>query len=125
MVTTEDAVAPAPPTVGWIVHYRLNEYDAVDINRRRDDFAAFQRLHRSDPSAYPAPGDAGATGHVAHVGNRAAAGQVYPAVVVATWGTTPGCAVNLQVVLDGTDTYWATSRCGGDADGQWSWPPRV
>jgi hypothetical protein len=31
--------------------------------------------------------------------------------------------VNLQVVLDGNDHYWATSRIQGDEPGQWRWPP--
>jgi len=106
------------PTIGRIVHYTLTEQDAEAINRRRADFAAFQRSH-----AHPhEPGQPGATGHQAHVGNPAAAGQVFPASVVRTFG---GAAVNLQVQLDGTDTYWATSRVEGAEPGQWSWPPRV
>ncbi|GAA4560510.1 hypothetical protein [Planotetraspora kaengkrachanensis] len=32
---------------------------------------------------------------------------------------------NLQVLLDGNDAYWATSRTEGDEPGRWSWPPRV
>jgi hypothetical protein len=27
--------------------------------------------------------------------------------------------------LDGTDTYWATSRTEGAGDGHWAWPPRT
>jgi hypothetical protein len=48
-------------------------------------------------------------------------GQAYPAMVVRVFG---GPNVNLQVWLDGNDTYWATSRGEGDGDGCWSWPPR-
>lgn len=95
------------PSVGRIVHYKLSEVDAEAINRRRDDF----------DTANP-----GATGFQAHIGNRAEAGQTFPATVVRTFG---GDAVNLQVSLDGTDTYWATSRTPGDDPGQWCWPPRV
>ncbi len=106
------------PTVGRIVHYQLSEYDAADINRRRSDADAFRRANpRPDQ-----PGELGATGHVMHVGNHAAEGQVCPAIVVRTFG---GDAANLQVLLDGTDTYWATSRTEGDQPGQWSWPARV
>jgi len=50
-----------------------------------------------------------------------AEGEQYPAVVVRTFG---GTTVNLHVLLDGNDTYWATSRMEGDDPGQWSWPPR-
>lgn len=95
------------PTLGRIVHYVLSEADAEAVNRRRDDF----------DTATP-----GHTGLQAHVGNRAEAGQVFPATVVRTFG---GDAANLQVSLDGTDTYWATSRQEGDQPGTWCWPPRV
>jgi hypothetical protein len=52
----------------------------------------------------------------------AGAGHKYPAVVVSTFG---GEAVNLQVLLDGPDSFWATSRHEGDEPGTWAWPPRV
>jgi hypothetical protein len=106
------------PTIGRIVHYQLSDHDAADINRRRADAEAYRLANpRPDQS-----GDPGASGHVAHVGNRAAAGDCYPAVVVRTFG---GTAANLSVLLDGTDTFWATSRGEGDQPGQWVWPPRV
>ncbi|MEU6279723.1 hypothetical protein [Streptomyces sp. NPDC047028] len=64
------------------------------------------------------------TGFVGHVGNHSAAGDVYPAVIVRVWGeSTITC--NLQVLLDGTDTYWATSRAEGTEAGTWAWPERV
>jgi len=47
-------------------------------------------------------------------GNHVAARDVYPAVVVRD-----GNSVNLQVLLDGPDSYWATSCAEGDAPGQW------
>ncbi|MGW1059367.1 hypothetical protein [Micromonospora rubida] len=97
------------PTIGRIVHYTLTEQDAEAINRRRADFA----------DSLPAN-----TGFQAHVGNHAEAGQTFPAEVVRTFG---GSAVNLQVRLDGSDTYWATSRTEGEPDKQgcWIWPPRT
>lgn len=98
-----------PPTPGRIVLYRLTDADANLITQRR--------------------GTAGP-------GNPVAAGQAYPAMVVRTFGG--GDAVNLQVLLDGFDTYWATSREQGEPPagekqatpgnippGTWCWPPRV
>ncbi|MEU9400531.1 hypothetical protein [Streptomyces sp. NPDC048242] len=103
---------PEPkPSVGRIVHYRLTEHDANDINRRRKDFTTSGTAQER-------------TGVVGHVGNHAAEGDVYPAVIVRVWNeSTTTC--NLQVLLDGTDTYWATSRAEGAEPGRWSWPPRA
>jgi hypothetical protein len=100
-------------TIGWIVHYTLSEQDAEQINRRRSDYVAFLR-HRHEGSVE--------TGFQGHVGNSAAAGEVYPAIVVRTFG---GDYVNLQVLLDGSDSYWATSRREGEGPNTWSWPPKV
>lgn len=107
-----------PPTLGRVVLYTLTEGDAAQINKRRKDFAAFQKTIFGNS---PAPGELGATGHVGHVGNLATVGDVCPAMVVRIWGT----CCNLQVLLDGTDTFWATSRSEGDKPGSWAWPPRV
>lgn len=96
------------PSIGRIVHYQLTEHDAEAINRRRKDFSESRSGDQK-------------TGFISHVGNDAAAGDVLPAVIVRVWGT----ACNLQVLLDGTDTYWATSRNEGADKGQWSWPERV
>lgn len=106
------------PTIGHIVHYTLTAADAQAINKRRSDFDAFRQTLAGTPD----PGHRGATGHVAHLGNQATAGDVSPAVVVRTFG---GAEANLQVLLDGTDTYWATSRTEGDQPGFWAWPPRA
>jgi hypothetical protein len=110
------------PTIGHIVHYKLSEQDALEINRRRADYRAFEASHRHPHE----PGQPPATGHVAHVGNSAAAGEVCPAVVVRIFApNSPHLVVNLQVLLDGTDAYWATSRKEGDEPGQWAWPARA
>ncbi|HEY0638391.1 MAG TPA: DUF2604 domain-containing protein [Pseudonocardiaceae bacterium] len=62
-------------------------------------------------------------------GNRVLAGDVYPAVIVHVWGDQPDSACNLQVLLDGPGTYWATSRQQAEEDtgtpGRWHWPPRA
>jgi hypothetical protein len=84
------------PAIGRIVLYRLNEDDARRIQQQRS--------------------------HDGTTGNLAAAGRVQPAIVVASFGDE---ALNLQVLLDGPDSYWATSRHEGDGPGTWAWPPRV
>lgn len=90
--------------IGEIVLYTLKEYDAEAINRRRADAVT---------------NNAGSqmSGFVAHTGNVAREGQVFPAFVVAEFG---GATKNLHVLLDGNDTYWATSRGEGDGPGHWS-----
>lgn len=97
------------PSIGRIVHYRLSADDAADINRRRSDF---QR----------GPGYADRTGYTGHVGNEALEGALAPAVIVRAFDDTD--TVNLQVLLDGNDTFWATSRREGNDVGQWTWPVR-
>ncbi|MEU4558530.1 hypothetical protein AB0F72_09070 [Actinoplanes sp. NPDC023936] len=101
------------PSIGRIVHYKLNAADADAINRCRADFAEKR-----------ASEGAGSTGFQAHVGNSAEAGQVFPATIVRVFDSEGGTS-NLQVTLDGNDTYWATSRRNGDDEGTWAWPPRV
>lgn len=104
-------------TIGRIVHYKLNQGDAdIIINKRRADFEV---LRRSGVLTGTGPG------WQARVGNGVNAGDVYPAMVVRRWGDTPESCIQLQVFLDGNDTYWATSVNEGDGERQWSWPPRV
>ncbi|GHA01607.1 hypothetical protein ACFOOM_12040 [Streptomyces echinoruber] len=99
------------PTIGRIVHYRLTEHDASDINRRREDW---QRMG----------GEHNQAGIVGHVGNHVSEGDLFPAVIVRVWNeSTVTC--NLQVLLDGIDTYWATSRAEGTESGTWAWPERA
>lgn len=105
------------PTIGRIVHYRLSEYDAATINRRRSDASEKIDWHRALKS-----------GAMVHVGNRVEAGHVYPAMIVRVWSDSPApnTAVNLQVFLDGTDVFWATSTSVDDGDGKtksrFTWP---
>ncbi|MEU3979583.1 hypothetical protein AB0F77_05645 [Streptomyces sp. NPDC026672] len=99
----------ASPTIGRTVHYRVTQYDAERINKRRKD-------------AYKSGAYAEENGTIAHVGNDVAEGQIFPAVVVRVWS---GDLVNLQVLMDGNDTYWATSRSEGEDPGQWAWPKVV
>ncbi|TXS36918.1 hypothetical protein [Streptomyces sp. OR43] len=102
------------PSPGRIVLYTLTEHEAAAINRQRRNYHESKSAHES-------------TGLVGHVGNHAAAGDVYPAIIVRVWDeSTVTC--NLRVLLDGADTHWATS-CEQDEDGHrggsWHWPERV
>lgn len=101
------------PSPGRVVLYELTRADAAEINKRRADFGAYRRdIDYRD------------TGHVAHAGNPVSGGESYPAVIVRVWADGESAPVNLQVLLDGSDTFWATSRGQGDAPGQWREPPR-
>ena len=84
------------PTIGRIVHYTLSDIDATLIQGRRS--------------------------HVGTSANMVAAGQTFPAIVVRTYDG--GTGVNLRVMLDGDDTYWATSRTQGEpgTPATWAWP---
>lgn len=101
------------PTIGRIVHYKLAQWDVDAINKRRQDARDHYQGHVE-----------GATGVQVHVGNEVREGDVFPALIVRTWGATPESAVQLQVFLDGNDTYWASSRAHGETAGQFTWPNR-
>jgi hypothetical protein len=100
------------PTKGRIVWYVLSADDAAAINKQRKD--AFEHLayHRSN-----------AIGVMVHFGNEAKEGAIYPAMVVETWGDKPDSYVNLKVELDGSDSFWATSRKVGEGPGTYHWMP--
>lgn len=95
------------PALGRHVLYRLSADDADRINRYRADYTSSAKNTR--------------TGFIGHVGNQAAEGVVCPALIVRVWDE-PEPTCNLQVFLDGTDTYWATSRKEGTDVAQWMWP---
>ena len=84
------------PSIGRIVQYTLTEQDASAIYIGRSN----------------------------RHGNTAEAGDIYPAMIVRVWADTPTetTAVNLQVFVDGNDTYWATSRHQGEGPGCWVSP---
>jgi hypothetical protein len=113
-------------TIGRTVLYTLSEQDAEQINRRRTSGASIK--HRMD--SFNARGDAWMgeggwpIGAQAHIGNTVSAGDVFPMTVVRVWDKASGC-INGQVLLDGNDTYWATSRHGGTEPGTWAWPEQV
>ncbi len=101
------------PSTGRIVHYKLTGEDADQINRRRTSHTAIKAQENWPEGAQ------------AHIGNHAHQGDVFAAMIVKTWGIAEGSCANLQVFLDGNDTYWATSRSEGELNGMWSVPPRV
>jgi len=82
-------------TIGRIVHYTLSKQDVLLI------------------------------GSQDRLGNHVAEGEVYPAIVARVFVGNDGKLANLQVFLDGNDSYWATSRHEGEGPNTWSWPPKV
>ena len=66
--------------------------------------------------------------HQRMVGNEPQPGSVYPAIAVHVWSTREA---NLQVFLDGRDTYWAPGCLSDSLDGNehargtWRWPSRT
>lgn len=59
-----------------------------------------------------------------HSGNTVDEGDVYPLVITRVCGNEPSSAVNGQVLLDGNDTYWATSVSVGEGTRHFQWPTR-
>ena len=84
-----------PIAQGNSVLYVINAEDANQINRRHTDGG--------------------------HIGNPTLVGDIYPAVVLRVWGTGENPPVNLRVFLDGSDTYWATSRHEDEDKGPGTW----
>jgi len=86
---------------GRIVYFVFDAWSAKDVVRQRE------RLHLAD-----LPAD----------GNAVQAGDIVPAMVVRVWDTDIG-SVNLKVILDGPDTYWATSvtYSAGKRPRSWHW----
>lgn len=101
-------------TVGRTVLYVLSHHEAEEINAKREK-ANFNRIAR-DPSVV--------SGTQEHRGNTVVAGDIYPAVAVRVFGDADNPPVNLQVLLDGNDSHWATSRHedATQTPGTWHWP---
>lgn len=103
------------PTVGRIVHYRLDANDVAAVKN--------QRAHSSI--------ETGSGRYPQKHGNPLAAGDVYPMLITRVWGDTESSCVQGQVFLDGNDTIWKTSvqQQGHTYDpslteGVWFAPPR-
>lgn len=99
--------------VGTHVLYTLAKSDAEQINRRREDYGAFRKNANNGVK-----GESGRNGHQGHFGNHVTEGEQYPAVIVRVFHSETMTA-NLQVTLDGNDSYWATSRTLGDQPGNY------
>lgn len=95
--------------VGQMVKYRMPSWVAEPHNLRRKDARMAKAWH-----AYKR------TGSIVHVGNEVEQGKVYPAMIVAVWGTSAESAVNLKVFLDGNDELWVTSVSRGTNDGHFT-----
>lgn len=123
---------------GRIVYFVFDDASAAEVTRRRTTGAsiaqrmAVEVLQRVDPLDvrfdHPIEVHGWPAGAQAHIGNPVRAGDVCPAMVVAT--APDSHQVNLQVFLDGCDVYWARGvayeEWSGDAEalptpGTWHW----
>lgn len=108
---------------GRIVYYVLSAQDAVEINRRRTTAQSIgERIARHVTTVENTSVPQWPLGAQAHIGNVVSAGDILPAMVLKVWGQESGGS-NLKVMLDGTDTFWATSRnfAADKVEGTWHW----
>ena len=89
-------------TIGRVVYFVFDQSSADQVQAGRNLF----------------------TSGLQETGNMVMVGDIYPAIIVRMFG---GTSVNLKVMLDGTDTYWATSVPYDAAHGprSWHWPDRA
>jgi hypothetical protein len=106
------------PNIGRRVLYMLNKADADQINQQRATVAKSIGLtFEFDPAQLEINQHRDAKWQEVSArmdlirslrsGNGADEGRIYPGVIVSQWGQS---AANLQVFLDGIDSYWPTSR---------------
>lgn len=112
------------PSIGRIVHYRLNAQDAEQIMRRRTCAKSIAERMKVQVSQVETetPILGWPTGAQAHIGNPVAEGDVFPMLIVRVWGPLAESVVNGQVFLDGNDVFWTTSVGVGTLPGTFSWP---
>lgn len=84
---------------GRVVYFVLNAAAVDEIMRRRTDGPSIAERMKLKTPTWPA-------GAQAHIGNPVVEGQICPAIVVAINSVDN---VNLKVLLDGSDVYWARS----------------
>lgn len=118
-------MTPIIATPGRIVLYRLCESDVREIAERRRAHHVFFEWKNEHGSGFAE--------RYAFRGNGPSVGDVYPLVITRVWGDTAESCINGQVLLDGDDTLWVTSRSqvveGPDETGMWPFgrwvvPPR-
>lgn len=119
------------PSVGRIVHYQLSEGDVHAIHRQRA-LRSKVVAEATNVSALESELRKASFWEFGFGGNAVSEGDIYPALIVRTWGSFAlEAAVQLQVFLDGGDTYWATSRQqtshkdNSPEFGRWHQPVRV
>lgn len=105
-------------SVGRIVHYQLTSENAEKINKWRHDALAASTAEDEDGSQL-------------HYGNDVYEGEIFPMIVTRVLREN---LVNGKVMLDGSDTFWATSVEKAPQDeagetqhqvGSWFWPALV
>jgi hypothetical protein len=98
---------------GRVVYYVLSAKDAEEINRRRTTPGSIAQAMEEGTWT---------VGAQAHVGSEVHEGDVLPAQVIRIWSQETG-NVNLKVNLDGSDTFWATTRAYTESKnpGTWHW----
>lgn len=97
------------PVLGDIVEYTLTEQDAAGAHKRRID------ANQSQIAATN-------SGAMVHTGNYVEPGDKFPLIITRVWpraGADAPHQINGQVLLDGNDTLWVTSRREGDGQGFW------
>jgi hypothetical protein len=101
------------PSIGRIVHYRLSETDAEQVQRRRT--TGREIASRIALSEWP-------LGAQAHIGADVAAGDLFPMLIVRVSAETHDAMVNGQVFLDGCDVLWVQAVPCGEEPGTYRWP---
>lgn len=99
---------------GRIVYFVFDEKSAAEVMRRRTTGLDIAR--RLKEGIWPC-------GAQAHIGNSVFKGTVAPAAVVAVHVAHPNNSVNLKVLIDWADEYWA-QNVPFDSDkqpGSWHW----
>lgn len=93
------------PSIGRIVHYKLQQHDIESIRQQRFD----------------------GQNNFGDRGNPVEVGDVFPAMITRVWDPEPTeeSVVQLQVFLDGNDQIWASSAHQGEENGQWREPKRA
>ncbi len=85
---------------GRIVYFVFSQQAVEEVMRRRTTGASI--AERIVLRTWP-------LGAQAHIGNAVQAGDIYPAMVVRVEARSENGHVNLKVMLDGSDDYWAPS----------------